>query len=85
MFHLLSFLIGLGEGLTSIDFVFFRSKVKDTKVFFCKKMVSTHFLENYLSHAFHRAFICNVLIGLSEDKTHNDFGFTRSNRFCSLS
>jgi len=44
--------IGLVEGLTSMDFVFFRSKIKFTKVNF-KKMVGAHFLENYLSQTFH--------------------------------
>jgi len=45
-------LVGLGEGLSSIEFVFFRSKVKVTKVTFVK-MVSVHFVENNLSQIFH--------------------------------
>jgi len=41
--------MGLGEGLTSIYYVFFMSKIKVT----CKKMLSTHFVDNYLSQSFH--------------------------------
>jgi len=60
--------------LASIDFVFFRSKVKVTKVTFVKKW----FLLIFLRTIYHRAFLCNVLIGLSEDKTLIGFGFTGS-------
>ena len=66
-------LIGLCVGLTSIDFVFLRSKVKVTKVI-CKKWFPLILLRTI----YYRAFICNVLIGLSEDKTPIDFGFTKS-------
>ena len=55
-------------------FVFFRSKVRVTKVTFVKKW----FFLIFLRTIYHRAFIYNVLIGLSEDKTPIDFGFTRS-------
>jgi len=64
--------IGLDDGLTPIDFVFFRVKV--TRVTFVKKK----FLLVFLRTIYHRAFICNVPIALSEDKTPIDFGFTRS-------
>jgi len=37
----------------SIDFGFTRSKVKVTRVTLVKKMVSTHYLENYLLQSFH--------------------------------
>ena len=45
-------LIGPVEGLTPIDFVLLRSRVKDTRVTFIK-MVSDYFLDNYLSRSFH--------------------------------
>ena len=40
-------LIGLGKGLTFINFVFFMSKVTFVK------MVSADFVKNYLSQSFH--------------------------------
>jgi len=61
-------LIGPGEGLTPIDFVFFRSRVKVTRVTFVKKWFPLIFL----TIIYYRAFICNVL------RTPIDFGFTRS-------
>jgi len=36
LFHMSHAYFGIGEGLTSSDFVFFRSKVKVTKVTFVK-------------------------------------------------
>ena len=65
----------LGEGLTSIHFVLLRSKVMVTKITFVNKKSFPLIL---LINIYHIAFICNVLIGLSEDKTPIDFWFTRS-------
>jgi len=45
-------LSGLVKDMTNIDFGFTRSKVKVTRVIFVN-MVSTHFLENYLSQSFY--------------------------------
>jgi len=52
MFHML---IGLGEGMTPIDFGFTRFEVKVTRVT-CKNrihMVSSHYLEHFSSQNFH--------------------------------
>jgi len=64
-------LIGLVAGLTSVDFVFLRSKVNVTKVTFVKILLLLIFLRTI----YHRAFMCDVL---SEDKSPIDLGFTRS-------
>ena len=40
-------------------------------------MFSAHYLENYLS-IYHGAFIFYMLIGLVENMTGIDFGFSRS-------
>jgi len=66
--------IGLGEGFTFIYCVFFRSKVKATKVTFVKKC----FPLILLITIYHKVSICNVLIVLRENKTPFDVGFTRS-------
>jgi len=57
-----------------LDFVFFSAKVKDTKVTFVKKWFPLIFLRTI----YYGAFICNVLIVLSVEKTPFDFGFTKS-------
>jgi len=50
IFHML---IGPGEGLTHIDFVFLRVRVKVKGSLLWEKNVSAQFLEKYLSQSFH--------------------------------
>jgi len=68
-------LICLGEGLLFIDFVFF-VKGQCHMGHFC----NTWFPLIFLRTIYHIlvAFICNVLIGLSEDKHPVDIGLTWS-------
>jgi len=65
-------LIGLSEDKTPIDFLFTRSKVKVTSVFFVKQWFPLIILINI----YHRAIIFHMLIGLSDAMTPYDFGFT---------
>ena len=48
---------------------------------FCEKK---GFSLNFLRSIYHRAFICNVLIAVSEDKTPIDKGQGRSGHFCKI-
>jgi len=65
-------LIGPGEGLTPFDIMFFRSRIKVTRVTFVKKK---WFPLIFLRTIYHRAFIFHVLW---EGKTPIHFGFTMS-------
>jgi len=65
-------LIGLVKGLTPINFIFLRSKVKVTRLT-CKNWCPLNFFRTVYQRAF-----SYVLIGLSEEKPLLDFGFTRS-------
>jgi len=67
-------LIGPGKGLVPIDFVFFRSRVKDTRVTFVVKGFRSLSWDPF----YHRAFICIVLIVLNTDKILIDFGLSMS-------
>ena len=66
-------LIGLGKDMTSFGFT--RSKVKVTRVFFCKKWFPLIFLRTI----YHRTIIFYMQTCLGEDMTSIDYGFTRSN------
>jgi len=54
--------------MTSINIVFITSEVKVKR---------TTFVKNGFRSFIHRAFICNVLIAISEYKNPIDFGLTR--------
>jgi len=54
-------LFSLGEGLTLVDFGFFKSRVKVTMVTFVKNG-----FQSFLRTIYHRAYICNILIALSK-------------------
>jgi len=63
----------LGKGLTSINFLFFRSRAKAMGHFYKKCFPLIFFRTIY-----HRAFILHMLIGLGKVMTPTDCEFTRS-------